>query len=106
MNYIEAKKSRLSYYQKIPLYYQTQGNKFVLYKPPGKTIEEVRLEKERVPDRLFIKQEDKIKGIQAIQKVFNRQLSEDVRSNNPEKVKETLVNIVQETLADQESTTS
>ena len=103
MNYIEAKKSRLSYYQKIPLYYQTQGNKFVLYKPPGKTIEEVRLEKERVPDRLFIKQEDKIKGIQAIQKVFNRQLSEDVRSNNPEKVKETLVNIVQETLAEPRS---
>ena len=103
MNYIEAKKSRLTYYQKIPLYCQTRGNKFVLYKPPGKTIEEVRLEKKRVPDRLFINHEDKIKGIQEVQKIFNRQLSEDVRSSNPEKVKETLVKIVQETLAEPRS---
>lgn len=103
LNYIEAKKSRLIYYQKIPLYYQTRGNKLVLYKPPGKTIEEVRLKKERVPDKLFIKYEDKVRSIQAIQKVFNRQLSKDVRSNNPEKVKETLVNIVEETLAEPRS---
>jgi len=102
-DYIETKKSRLTYYQKIPLYYQTRGRKFVLYKPPGKTIEEVRLEKERVPDKLYIKHEDKIKSIQETQKVFNRQLNEDVRSNNPEKVKETLVNIVQETLAEPRS---
>ena len=102
-DYIEAKKSRLKYYQKIPLYYQAKGRKLVLYKPPGKTIEEVRLEKGKVPDKLYIKQEDKIKGIQEIQKVFNRQLNEDVRSNNPEKVKETLVNIVQETLAEPRS---
>lgn len=102
-DYIEAKKSRLTYYQKIPLYYQTRARKFVLYKPPGKTIEEVRLEKERVPKILYIKQEDRIRSIQEIQKVFNRQLSEDVRSNNPEKVKETLIEIVQETLAEPRS---
>jgi len=86
-DYIEAKKSRLKYYQKIPLYYQTKLRKLVLYKPAGKTIEEVRLEKGKVPDKLYIKQEDKIRSIQEIQKVFNRQLSEDVRSNNPDKVK-------------------
>ena len=97
-DYIEAKKSRLKYYQKIPSYYQAKGRKFVLYKPPRKTIEEVRHKKERVPGKLFIKQEDKIKSIQEIQEVFDMQLSEEVRSNNPEKVKETLVNIVQETL--------
>jgi putative nucleotidyltransferase with HDIG domain len=102
-DYIEAKKSRLKYYQKIALYYQTKEKKFVLYKPPRKTIEQVRFEKKRIPDKLFIKQEDKIKSIQEIQKVFNRQLSNDVRSNNPEKVKETLVNIVQETLAEPRS---
>jgi len=56
-----------------------------------------------VPGKLYIKQEDKIKGIQEIQKVFNRQLSEDVRSNNAKKVKETLVNIVQETMAEPRS---
>ncbi|MCP4374189.1 MAG: HD domain-containing protein, partial [Deltaproteobacteria bacterium] len=102
-NYIEAKKSRLIYYKKIPLYYQTRAKKFVLYKPPGKTIEEVRLEKARLPEKLYIKNEDKIKSIQETQKVFNRQLNEDVRSNNPEKVKETLVNIVQETMAEPRS---
>ena len=66
-DYIEAKKSRLKYYQKIPLYYQTKERKLVLYKPTGKTIEEVRLEKERVPGKLYIKQEDKIRSIQEIQ---------------------------------------
>jgi len=55
-DYIEAKKSRLKYYQMISLYYQTKGNKFVLYKPPRKTIQEVRLEKRRVPGKLYIKQ--------------------------------------------------
>lgn len=99
-DYIEAKKSRLKYYQKIPLYYKTREKKLVLYKPYGKTIEEVRVENKRVPDKLYIKQEDKIRSIQEIQKVFNRQLSEDIRSNNSEKVKETLVNIVEETLAE------
>jgi len=99
-DYIEAKKSRLKYYQKIPLYYKTREKKLVLYKPCGKTIEEVRVENKRVPDKLYIKQEDKIRSIQEIQKVFNRQLSEDIRSNNSEKVKETLVNIVEETLAE------
>ena len=102
-DYIEAKKSRLKHYQKISLYYQTKGRKFVLYKPPGKTIEEIRLEKEQIPGRLYIRQDDKIKGIQEIQKAFNRQLSNDVHSNNPDKVKETLVNIVQETLSEPRS---
>ena len=102
-DYIEAKTSRLKYYQKIPLYYKTREKKLVLYKPYGKTIEEVRLEKGKVPAKLYIKQEDKIRSIQEIQKVFNRQLSEDVRSNNPEKVKETLVNMVHETLAEPRS---
>lgn len=102
-DYIEAKKSRLKHYQKIPLYYQTKDGNFVLYKPPRKTIQEVRLENERVPAKLYIKQEDKIKGIQEIQKVFNRQLSDNIRSNNSQKVKDTLVNIVQETLAEPRS---
>ena len=67
-DYIEAKKSRLKYYQKIPLYYQTKGRKLVLYKPGGKTIEEVRLEKERVLGKLYIKQEEKIRGYDILSK--------------------------------------
>lgn len=102
-DYIEAKKSRLKYYQKIPLYYQTKDKNFVLYKPVRKTIQEMRIENERVPVKLYIKQEDKIKGIQEIQKVFNKELSDNIRSNNSERVKETLVNIVQETLEEPRS---
>ena len=67
-DYIEAKKSRLKYYQKIPLYYQTKERKLVLYKPTGKTIEEVRLEKEQVPGKLYIKQEEKIRGYDILSK--------------------------------------
>ena len=101
--YIQAKKTRLKFYKNIPLYYQARGIKLMLYKPSGKTIEEIRIEKGLLPDKLYIKQEDKIRGIQEVQKVFNNQLKEDVRSKNPEKIKETLVNIVQETLSEPRS---
>ena len=101
--YIQAKKSRLTFYRNIPLYYQPKGEKIVLYKPSGKTIEEMRIEKGLIPDKLYIKQEYKIKGIQEVQRLFNRQLKQDISLKKPEKIKETLINIMKETLAEPRS---
>ena len=100
LEYILARASQLKYYRKIPLFSNTTSGAFVLYKPMGTTLAEMRVKDGLIPNKLYIKHNDKIKGIQEAQKVFNRQLKENIRSNQPEKVKETIVNIMQETLAE------
>lgn len=55
------------------------------------------------PKKLYIKQTDKIAGIQEVQKVFNQQLKENIQSNNSEKIRETVVSIVEETLTEPRS---
>jgi len=72
----------------------------VLYKPPGISLGDMRVSEGRHPDELFMKNIHRIRGIQEAQKVFNRQLEADVKSGNPEKVKETVVTIVEETLTE------
>lgn len=101
--YIPARKSLLNFYKNVPLYYRTEDNKFVLYKSSGITLLDMRIDEGLYPEILYIKQNDKIKGIQEVQKVFNQQLKEDIRSDNPEKVKETLVNIMEETFTEPKS---
>lgn len=97
--YILARSSQLQYYRKIPLYTSTKGG-YVLYKPMGITLDDMRVQGGLIPQKLYIKHNDKIKGIQEAQKVFNRQLRENIKSKHPEKVKETIVNIMQETLSE------
>ncbi|MBW2350889.1 MAG: HD domain-containing protein [Deltaproteobacteria bacterium] len=101
--YILARKSLLNFYKDVPLYYCTKDKKFVLYKSSGITLFDMRIEEGLCPDKLYIKHDDKIRGIQEVQKVFNQQLEKDVRSDNPEKVKETLLNIMEETLTEPKS---
>ncbi len=66
-------------------------------------LHDMRLEEGLHPDKLYIKQTDKIKGIQEVQKVFNQQLKNHIRSKKPEKVKETIVSIMEETLTEPRS---
>jgi len=63
----------------------------------------MRVAKGLHPKKLFIKQTDKIASIQEVQKVFNQQLKENIQSNNPIKIKVTVVNIVEETLTEPRS---
>jgi putative nucleotidyltransferase with HDIG domain len=101
--YIPARKSLLNFYKDVPLYYCTKDKKFVLYKSSGITLFDMRIEEGLYPDKLYIKNDDKIRGIQEVQKVFNQQLKKEIRSDNPEKVKETLVNIMEETFTEPKS---
>jgi len=101
--YVSARVSQLNFYSDIPLYTKAQNEMYVLYKPQGITLGEMRVFEGMHPKELYIKQSDKIAGLQEAQKGFNKQLEQDVRSGNPAKVKETLVTVVQETLAEPRS---
>jgi len=103
LEYIPARKTQLNYYNDVPLYIQGKGQKFVLYKPSGMTLHNMRVEEGLHPNKLYIKQTDKIAGIQEVQKVFNQQLQENIQSKNPEKVRETVVSIMEETLTEPRS---
>lgn len=101
--YIQARKSQLNFYKDIELYTKVEGKGFVLYKKAGVTLNDMRIDQARHPKVLYIRQMDKLKGIQEAQKGFNKKLETDVKSNNPAKVKETLVTVVEETLAEPRS---
>ena len=70
----------------------------------GTKLTEIRLNQKRHP-RLFIQQTDRIIAIREIQKEFNRQISDSIKNGNALKVKATLCNLVEETLAEPRSGT-
>ena len=43
-DYIQARKSHLNYYQAVPLFYQNNNGKFVLYKTAGVKLADIRME--------------------------------------------------------------
>jgi len=100
---IRARKSQLKFYRDVALYKKDKREGFVLYKKAGMTLHDMRIEEEMYPTVLYIKQKDKIRGIQEAQKGFNKKLEADVKSGNPAKVKETLITVVEETLTEPRS---
>jgi len=95
--YIPARESQFNFYREIPLY--TKADKsFVLYKPAGMTLGDMRLNEARHPNKLYIQQKDKLKGLQEAQKAFNKLLTTNIQSGRPEQIKETLVTMMEETL--------
>ncbi len=101
--YILAKTSQLNFYINIALYHKTKEDTYVLYKPSGITLGEMRVSEGKHPKELFIKQTDKLTGLKEAQKGFNKQLENYVKSCDSAKVKETLVAVVGETLAEPRS---
>ena len=101
--FIQARKTQLKYYRNVPLYSHAKNGSFVLYKPEGITVAEMRVQQDRIPEKLYIKTTDKLQGIREVQRVFNRQLKNDIHANKPEKIKETIVNIMDETLSEPRS---
>ncbi|MFH1981726.1 MAG: HD domain-containing phosphohydrolase [Pseudomonadota bacterium] len=101
--FFPARQSQLPFYRDIPLYRNATDGGFVLYKPEGQSLAEMRLAEGLLPEQLYINSSDKLKGLQEVQKIFNRQLTEDIRANNPSKVKDTIVAIMTETLSEPRS---
>ena len=92
------KNSLFSAYQKFPLYSQSVIGSFVLYKPAGSTLEEMRIRERLLPKKLYIQKKNKIKAVQEIQKEFNWQLKLSVQQKDQAKVRNIVQNIVKVTL--------
>jgi HD-GYP domain-containing protein (c-di-GMP phosphodiesterase class II) len=101
--YITARKSQLKYYRDVALFNKIEGKGFVLYKKAGITLSDMRLDYGSHPEILYIRQADKLSGLREAQKGFNAELENYIKSDNPGKVRETVVNVVKETLTEPRS---
>ena len=103
-NYIAIRNSQINYYKNIGLYY-IEGGSFVLYKPPGKLMADLRMREGRHPTELYIHQNDRQAAIKELQNGFNRYIARSIKTGNAVAVKSTLCSLVEETLAEPRSGT-
>ena len=104
INYIQVRNSQINYYREIPLFYQTGTDSYVLYKPAGTSITEMRISQQRHP-LLYIQEEDRIVAIKELQKGFNKHIEQSLTTGNAVNVKASLCNLVEETLEEPRSGT-
>ncbi len=102
-NYIKVRKSNLFLYQSVPLYYKANGERFGIYKPSGIYLKEMRVKENLIPSQLYLKKTDKAKGMRDVQNAFNKQLQDDIKSNNLQNVKTTVVELVEEMFSEPSS---
>ena len=103
-NYIAIRNSQINYYKDVGLYY-IEGGSFVLYKPPGKLMTDLRMKEQRHPTELYIHQNDRKAAIKELQNGFNRHIAQSIKTGDAVAVKSTLCNLVEETLAEPRSGT-
>ena len=92
------KSSHFFAYKKFPLYYQTVNKDFVLYKPAGMNMKDMRIREQLLPQKLFIQKKNKIEAVQEIQRAFNSQLKQSLQQNDLTNVRKIVQNIVKVTL--------
>ena len=97
---ILAKQSRLHFYRDIPLYTETSNGHHVLYKKPGVTLAEIRVTDGLHPTQLYIDEQDKLPALREAQAAFNHQLADDINSGDMPAVKQTLIDVIDETFAE------
>jgi len=85
-------------YQKFPLFYQSVNGDFVLYKPAGITLEDMRIRERLLPKKLYIQKRNKIKAVQEIQKEYNSQLKQSIQQKDRANVRNIVQNVVRVTL--------
>ena len=97
--WIPVRKSNLKYYDEIDLFYlnKTSGN-ILLYKSAGMQISDERLKGKSYSGSLFIRPEDKKKCLREAQKGFGMDLTHKIMNEGAVKVKEGLINLIDETL--------
>jgi len=103
-NYIRVRNSQINYYKKVALFYQIGADMFGLYKPAGANISEMRLSQQQHPT-LYIQEGDRLAAIKEIQEEFKRHIADSLKTGNAFKVKATLCDLVEETLAEPRSGT-
>ena len=103
-NYIQVRNSKINYYKQVPLFYQPGTDSYVLYKPAGTSLTEMRISQQRHP-LLYIQEEDRIVAIKELQKGFNNQIDQSITTGNAVSVKTSLCELVEETLNEPRSGT-
>lgn len=103
-NYIQVRNSQINYYKQVPLFYQPGTDSYVLYKPAGTSLTEMRISQQRHP-LLYIQEEDRIVAIKELQKGFNNQIDQSITTGNAVSVKTSLCELVEETLNEPRSGT-
>lgn len=99
---IRARSTQLKYY-KVALYTKTEDGEYVLYKPEGPVLQDMRVSTAKYPATLYIKAEDKLKGLREVQDAFNTELRQHIATENVNKIKDVLVTVVSETLTEPRS---
>jgi putative nucleotidyltransferase with HDIG domain len=92
------KSSHFFAYKNFPLYYQAINGDFVLYKPAGITLKEMRIREKLLPDKLYLQKKNKVDAVQEIQKVFNSQLKQSIQKNDLTNVRKMVHKVVKVTL--------
>lgn len=102
INYFPAQPTLYYKYVKTKLYYKDTSNRFFLYKDTGTTLSQMRIDTSKIPD-LYISEDDKLESVMEMQLVLNKQIKEDINSGKMSTVKDTLVNLMTETLSEPRS---
>ena len=87
-----------STYEKYPLYFQRQNGEYLLYKPAGVPVKEIRFRDGLLPANLYIKKKNKIEAVQEIQKEYIVRLKRSIREKKPENVRKIVHDIMRVTL--------
>ncbi len=95
--YVSARNSQIMLYNATALYYKNSDGKYLLYKPAGDPLPEDHSKDFHHP-QLFIQEEDRISAIKELQGSFTNHLNDIVHKEDPRDIKDTLVNMVNETL--------
>jgi len=96
--WIQIRNSNLKYYEEVELFYKSPSGNIVLYKPEGMKFDDKNLDRKYIDD-LYIQPKDKIKCLRAAQKGFSSGLVSNIVKHDTAKVKNELVNLVDETLS-------
>jgi len=92
------KSSHFFAYQKFPLFYQSVNGDFVLYKPAGITLEDMRIRERLLPKKLYIQKKNKINAVQEIPEEYNSQLKQSIQQKDQANVRNIVHNVVKVTL--------
>lgn len=103
-SYIQVRNSQINYYIKVPLFYQSGNEAYILYKPAGTRLSEMRINQQRHP-LLYIQEQDRLVAIKELQKGFSKQIEQSLTTGNAVKVKSSLCDLVEETLDEPRSGT-
>lgn len=102
-SWVPVRRSNLKYYDEIELYFKNPYGKIVLYKQAGMKFTDKSLAEKPFLGELFVKPEDKLKALREAQHGFSLQLTSNIMKEGVHKVKEELICIVDETLAEPRS---